>query len=130
MNFEGSGGPYLTKKQKKERTKVEKKQKILKKLVFGKEDKGFNVAKCQLIDNMLGNEFLGCFPFGNDSLLGVSIDVHHFKRTSPNIVYCPLLDIHKDKKKESHNIIGLTPKCPFLRSLKTCKMPTMSFVRS
>jgi hypothetical protein len=48
---------------------------------------------------MLGNEFLGCFPFGNDSLLGVSIDVHHFKRTTPNIVYCPLSDIHKDKKK-------------------------------
>jgi len=35
-NFEGSSGPYLTKKQKKEKIEVEKKQKILKKLVFGK----------------------------------------------------------------------------------------------
>jgi hypothetical protein len=49
---------------------------------------------------MLSNEFLGCFPFGNDSLPGVSINVHHFKITPPNIVYCPLLDIHKDGIKK------------------------------
>jgi hypothetical protein len=102
-NFEGSSGPYLTKKQKKEKIEVEKKQKILKKLVFGKEDKGFNVAKGRLVDNMLDNEFLGCFPFGNDPLLGVSIDVHHFKITTPNIVYCPLSYIHKDEKN-NHTI--------------------------
>ncbi len=89
-NFEGSSGPCLTKKKKKEKTEGEKKQKILKKLVVEKEDKGFNVAKCQLIDNTLGNEFLGCFLFANDSLLGVSIHVHHFKKTTPNIGYRPL----------------------------------------
>jgi hypothetical protein len=43
------------KKEKKEKTKGEKKQKILKKLIVEKENKGFNVAKCQLIDNTLGN---------------------------------------------------------------------------
>ncbi len=54
---------------------------------------------------MLSNEFLGCFPFGNDLLLGVFIDVHRFKRTPPNIVYRPLFDIHKDEiKKKIHTI--------------------------
>ncbi len=42
----------------------------------------------------------GCFPFGNDLFLSVSIDVHCFKRTPPNIVYHPLLNIHKDKIKK------------------------------
>jgi hypothetical protein len=77
----------------------------------------------------LGNEFLGFFPFGNDLLPSVSIDVHCFKRTPPNIVYHPLLDIHKDdffKKitqynkfdtkvpifaipKDSHNVTRIIP---------------------
>ncbi len=48
----------------------------------------------------MNNEFLGCFPFGNDSILGVSIDFHCFKITPPNIVYCPLSDIHKDGVKK------------------------------
>jgi hypothetical protein len=62
----------------------------LTKLIVEKEDKIFIMAKCRLFDDMLGNEFLGCFPFGNDPLLGVSIDVHHFKITPPNIIYRPL----------------------------------------
>jgi len=32
--------------------------------------------------------------------------------------------------KKSHNIINLTPKCPFLKSLKTCIMSTISFLTS
>ncbi len=60
------------------------------KLVVGKEDKRFDMAKCRLVDDMLGNEFPGYFPFGNDPPLGVSIDVHHFKIAPPNIVYRPL----------------------------------------
>jgi hypothetical protein len=69
----------------------------LTKLVVRKEDKGFDAAKCQLINDILGNEFMGCFPFGNDPLPSVSIDVHHFKKTTPNIFYCPLSNIHKDE---------------------------------
>jgi hypothetical protein len=52
------------------------------------------------VNDKLNNEFLGFFPFGNDSLLGVSIHVHHFKITPPNIVYCPLSNIHKDGIKK------------------------------
>jgi hypothetical protein len=72
----------------------------LTKLVAQKENKGLNTIECQFIDDMLGNEFLGCFPFGNDLLPGVSIDVHCFKRAPPNIVYCLLIDIHKDEIKK------------------------------
>jgi hypothetical protein len=75
--------------KKKEKIEAEKKEKILTKLVVGKEDKRFNAAECRFIDNTLGNEFLGCFPFGNDSLPSVSIDVHCFKKAPPNIVYRP-----------------------------------------
>ncbi len=88
------------KNKKKEKTKVEKKKKILTKLVVRKENKGFNVANCQLIDHTLGNEFMGCFAFGNDPLPSVSIDVHCYNRTPANIVYHPLLDIHKDEIKK------------------------------
>jgi hypothetical protein len=48
---------------------------------------------------LLGNEFLGCFPFGNDLFLGISIDVHRFKRAPPNIVYYLLSNIHKNEIK-------------------------------
>jgi hypothetical protein len=46
-------------KKKEDKIKVEKKEKIIRKLVVEKEDKIFNVAKCRLVDNTLGNEFLG-----------------------------------------------------------------------
>jgi hypothetical protein len=88
------------KNQQKEKTKARKKKKILTKLVVGREDKGFDVVECQLINDTLGNKFLGCFPFGNDSLSGVTIKVHHFKRARANIVYRPFLDIHKDDIKK------------------------------
>jgi hypothetical protein len=39
---------------------------------------------------------MGCFPFGNDLLQGVSIDVHRFTKALPNIVYCPFSNVHKD----------------------------------
>ncbi len=105
--------------------------KIVTKLVVEKEDKGFNMAKCWLIDDMLGNEFLSCFSFGNELFPSVSIDVHCFQVAPPNIVYHPILDIHKDEiQKKSHNIISLTPKCPFLHSPRTCIMLTISLFAS
>jgi hypothetical protein len=92
--------PLPNKKKKKEKTKVEKKKKILTRLVVKKINKCFNVAKCWLVDDTFGNEFLGSFPFGNDPVPSVSIDVHRFKKTPANIVYHPLLDIHKDEIKK------------------------------
>ncbi len=57
------------------------------KLVVGKYEKGFDAMECRLIDDILGNEFLGCFLLGNDPFLVVIVDVHHFKRAPANIVY-------------------------------------------
>jgi len=118
-------------KFKKEKIEVEKKKKILTKLVVGKEDKGFDVAECQLVNDTLGNEFLGCFPFGDDPLPSVSIDVHCFKKDMPTLyIVHSRISIRMRLKKISHNIISLTPKCPFLRSLRTRLMPTISFLAS
>jgi hypothetical protein len=47
------------KKEREDKIEVEKKKKILRKLVVEKEDKIFNLTKCQLVHNTLGNEFLG-----------------------------------------------------------------------
>jgi hypothetical protein len=52
------------------------------------------------VDDTLGDEFSNYFPFGNDLVLGVTIDIHHFKRVPPNIKYLPLSDIHKDEIKK------------------------------
>ncbi len=57
------------------------------KLIIRKENKWFNARKCWLVNETLGNEFLGFFPFVNDPFLGVSIDVFCFKKTPPNIIY-------------------------------------------
>jgi hypothetical protein len=57
-NFEGLMA-IAQPKTKKDKLEVEKKEKILRKLVVEKENKIFNVAKCRLIKNTLGNEFLG-----------------------------------------------------------------------
>jgi hypothetical protein len=74
------------KNEKKEKIKVEKKEKILVKLIVEKEYKGFDAVECQLVDNTLGNEFLVFFLFKNDPLLSVSIDVHCFKRSPPTCI--------------------------------------------
>ncbi len=45
------------------------------KLVVGKEEIKFNVVDYRLIDDIIGDEYLGCFPFGNDPLLSVTVYV-------------------------------------------------------
>jgi hypothetical protein len=74
MNFEGSAGPRPIKRQKRKKH-VEKKEKILTKLVVKKEDKGFDVAKCQLIDNTLGKRKLT--PFQVFPLMFIASRKHH-----------------------------------------------------
>ncbi len=88
------------KKPWKEKTEVHEKKKTLTKLVVGKDGKGFNVAKCRLVDDTLGDEFSDYFLLRNDQVSGVMVDFHHFKRTPPNIVYRPLSNIHKDEIKK------------------------------
>jgi hypothetical protein len=52
------------------------------------------------MEDMLGDEFSNYFPLGNDPILGVTVDVHHFKKVPPNIVYQPFSNIHKDEIKK------------------------------
>lgn len=100
INFEGSNELHLAKKPWKQKTKVQKKKKILTKLVVSKDEKGFDVAKCQLVDDTLGDKFFNCFPFINDPILGVIVNIHHFKRVAFNIVYQSFSNIQKDKIKK------------------------------
>jgi len=73
------------------------KKKFLTKLVVGKDEKAFDAIERRLVDDTLGNEFLNRFLLRNDPVLGVTIDVHCFKRAPTNIVYWPFSDIHNDK---------------------------------
>jgi hypothetical protein len=43
--------------------KVQENEFFLTKLVVDKDDKGFDVAKCQLVDYILGNKFSDYFLF-------------------------------------------------------------------
>jgi hypothetical protein len=43
---------------------------------------------------------LDYFPFGNDLIIGVKVDVHYFKIMPLNIVNQPFSNIHKDKIKK------------------------------
>jgi hypothetical protein len=52
------------------------------------------------VDDTLRDKFSNFFLLGNDLVLGVRVNIHHFKRTPPNIVYQPLSYIHKDKIKK------------------------------
>lgn len=83
----------------KRKTKARKKKKILVKLVMGKADKDLT---WQSVESSMTHQatFFGCFPFGNDPLSGVTVKVHHFKRTPVNIVYHPFLDVHNDDIKK------------------------------
>jgi hypothetical protein len=72
----------------------------LTKLVVGKDEKGFDVTECRLVDDTLGNKFLDCFLLENDLILGVKVDVHCFKKMPPHIIYQPFSNIHKEKIKK------------------------------
>jgi hypothetical protein len=59
----------------KRKNETHKKEKILAKLVVRKEEIKFNVVDYCFIDDVIGDEHLGCFPFGNDPLLSVMVYV-------------------------------------------------------
>jgi len=40
--------------------------------------KGFNMAKCQKIDNVMAKDYDDCFPFGIEVVKGVEILVQKF----------------------------------------------------
>ncbi len=87
------------KKAKKEKTVKEKKRKKIEDLIFQKTLKPFNVAKCKLINETIRGKYGDLFPLGNKPIVGVKIHVYCFFLAPKRIVYCPLLERHKDDIK-------------------------------
>ncbi len=53
------------KKPRKEKTKAQKKEKILKTIVLEKEEKGFDAKECHFVAKSIGEEYDICFLFGH-----------------------------------------------------------------
>jgi hypothetical protein len=77
--------------------KVQENEFFLTKLVVDKDDKGFDVAKCQLVDYILGNKFSDYFLFENDFVATLALGLQ------------PKQGLHKVRAKnethESHFIL-------------------------
>lgn len=61
---ESSSGKQVAKRPQKEATSVEKKEKTLRKIVMGKEAKGFNLVECRMKEAMIGEGYAKLFPLG------------------------------------------------------------------
>ncbi len=67
------------KKPCKEKTKAQKKDKILKNIVLEKEQKGFDANKCHFVAKTIGKEYDICFSFGHTPMPNVQVNIHKFK---------------------------------------------------
>jgi hypothetical protein len=70
------------------------KEKVLEKLVHGKEDKLYNAKECHFVDKTIGDKYSMCFPFNHHPIPNMIILVEIFKWFPLNIVYQPMLSIH------------------------------------
>jgi hypothetical protein len=83
----------------KEATNVEKKEKIMGKIVMGKKTKGFDLVECHVKDATIRKEYANMFPLGFAPVKDVRLLVDRFKRSPPKIVYYPLFREHVNKIK-------------------------------
>jgi hypothetical protein len=93
-----SGKPPI-KRLWKEATNVEKKKKIMGKIVMGKKTKGFDLVECHVKDVTIRKEYANMFQLGFAPVKDVRLLVNRFKRSSPKIVYYPLSREHVNKIK-------------------------------
>jgi hypothetical protein len=77
-NVESFATQKKNKRVKKEKTKNEKREKLVDDIVMHKNPKEFNEAKCKTIDNVMLNEFDNCFPLCSLEILEVELSVQHF----------------------------------------------------
>ncbi len=103
-DVEGSSIIRAPKKQKGETTIEEKKEKMIDNLVVKKYPKGLDKTECKHVDELIRNEFLDCFPFGNKHVEGVKVPLDRFLPPLGRIVYCPLSNTHKNKIKSNSNV--------------------------
>jgi hypothetical protein len=78
----------------KEEIEVKKKEKILGKIIMGKEAKGFDLVECHIKDTTIGEEYANLFPLGFTPVEGVNLPINYFKRSPPEIVYLTLSKKH------------------------------------
>jgi len=93
----------VAKKQKKEATIKEKREKTIDNLVMKKYPKGFDKIKCKHVNESIKREFLNYFPFGNKHIERVKVLVDRFLPLLGRIVYHRLSNTHKNKIK--HQIL-------------------------
>jgi len=103
INVEGSSVIRVPKKQKKEATIKEKREKMIDNLVIKKYPKGLNKIECKHVDESIKSEFSKYFPFGNKLIERVKVLVDRFLPPLGRIMYHPLSNTHKYKIK--HRIL-------------------------
>lgn len=97
-----SSGWRSTKKPQKEITKADEKKKISKKLVLGKEEKGFDIVECQLKDEIISDEYFSSFSLRFIPMRDVLLHVTNFLKAPLDIVDHPL---YKAPHKQNKNCI-------------------------
>ncbi len=113
-DVEGSLMIRVPKKQKKEVTIEEEKEKMIDNLVMNKYPKSFDETKCKHVNESIRNEFSDYFPLGNKHVEGVKVHVDKFLPPLRKIMYRPLSDTHKNEIK--HKILMfhyINQQCPF-----------------
>jgi hypothetical protein len=89
IDVEGSSMIRVPKKQKKEVTIEEKKEKTIDNLVMKKYPKGLDEIECKHVDESIRSEFSDCFTLVNKPIEGVKVHVDKFLPVHGRIVYCP-----------------------------------------
>ncbi len=91
---------------RKEETEAKKNEKILGKIVMGKEAKGFDFVECCIKDASIGEEYANLFPLGFSLVKGVNLFVNHFKRSPPKIIFLTISREHVMKSR--HKLLCIT----------------------
>ncbi len=103
IDVEGSSMIRAPKKQKKEETMEERKEKMIDNLVMKKYLKGLDKMECKHVNESIKSELYYYFPLGNKPIESVKIPINKFLPPSKRIVYHPLNDTHKNEIK--HQIL-------------------------
>ncbi len=89
-NVKGSYVIKVPKKQKKEATMEEKREKMIDNLVMKKYPKGFDETECKHVNESIKSQFLNYFTFGNKPIEGIKVLVNKFLPPPGRIVYLPI----------------------------------------
>ncbi len=92
IDVKGSSMIRTPKKQKKEETMEERKEKMINNLVMKKYLKGLDKMECKHVNELIRSEFYSCFPLGNKPIEGVKVPINKFLPPPKRIVYRPLSD--------------------------------------